>query len=78
MHTRDPDNARTQGANVMFDRATEPEIGNRDGMTVGLESRGDVFHAEGLDAKERAKTESFVARHRTQQQNLHCRIRRLA
>ena len=68
-----PTSAGTQRADVVFDRSAEAQIGDRDAMPVGFECRGDVFHAERLDAKEGAQPEAFVARNRPQQQNVHAR-----
>ena len=55
----------------MLDRAAEAKIGERDRVPSRFERRGDVFHAERLDAEERPEAEAFVPRHRPQQQDVH-------
>ena len=71
VHGGDADQRRTDAPHQVFERATEAEIGQRHAVSLHLESRGDVFHAERLDAEERTETESFVAGNRTEQQDVH-------
>ena len=69
MPTR-PGPARAQ---VVLERAAEAQVGERDGVAARFERGRDVLHAERLDAEERAEAEAFVARHGTQQQDVHRR-----
>ena len=71
MHGGDADEAGSRGAQVMLERAAEAQIGERDGVAARFERGGDVLHAERLDAEERSETESLVAGHGTQQQDVH-------
>ena len=66
-----PTSAGPARAELMLERAAEPQIGERDAMAARLERRRDVFHAERLDAEERAEPEALVAGHGTQQQDVH-------
>ena len=73
VHGRDADEAHraSRGAQVMLERAAEPQVGNRRRVSRGFERGGDVLHAEGLDAEERPEAETLVPRHRTQQDYVH-------
>ena len=59
-----PTSAGTQRAQVLLERAAEAQIGERDAVAARFERRRDVFHAERLDAEERAEPEAFVRRAR--------------
>ena len=72
VHRGDADQLPGRAARMLlFERATESEVGERDPVAAGLERGGDVFHAERLDAKERTEAEPFVAGNGTQQQHIH-------
>ena len=68
-----PTSAGRVCAHLVLERSTEAEVGERDAMAAGLERRGDVLHAERLDAKEGTQAEPLVTRNGTQQQNVHAR-----
>jgi hypothetical protein len=71
VHPGDAHESGAGVADVMVERAAESQIGERDSMACGFERGGDVFHAERLDAKEWSEAESLVARHRTEEQDVH-------
>jgi hypothetical protein len=60
VHRGDADEGRPGFAHLVLERPAEAEIGQRDAMAIGFECRGDVLHAERLDAKERTQTEPLV------------------
>ena len=73
VHGGDADEARrtTRGAQLMFERAAESQIGERHRVAAGFERGRDVLHAERLDAEERTQPETLVPGHRTQQEYVH-------
>jgi len=61
----------------MIEGAAESQIGECDGVTPGFERGRNVFHAEGLDAKERPQTKTLVPGHWTQEEDVHgCAVQR--
>ncbi len=73
VHRGDADERGPGRAHLVLERSTEAEIGQRDAMAAGFERRGDVLHAERLDAKEGTEAEPLVAGNGTQQQHIHAR-----
>ena len=72
-----PTSAGRRRAHLVLERAAEAEIGQRDAVAAGFERRGDVLHAERLDAEEGTEAEPLVAGNGTQQQNIHARRARV-
>ena len=66
-----PTSAGRLSRSTRVERAAESEVGQRDAVSVPLERRGDVLHAERLDAEERTEAESLVAWNRTKKQDVH-------
>ena len=74
VHGRDADQAqrrKTSRSELLVERAGESQIGDGRRVASGFERRGDVLHAEGLDAKERAEAEPVVPGYWTQQEYVH-------
>ena len=73
VHRGNADERRSRLAQLVLERSTEAEVGERDAMAAGFEGRGDVLHAKRLDAKEGTQAEPLVIRNGTQQENVHAR-----
>jgi hypothetical protein len=76
VHASDTNDTRAVALEMKLNRSREPQIENVDLVSAIQESARDVFHPQGLDAKERAESESLVAGDGAYEQNVHREARR--
>ena len=71
VHAGDADETWSSAVDEGVERLAEAQVGHRHPVSVRLERRGDVLQPERLDPEERPQAETLVARHRSQQENVH-------